>query len=447
MRSDVTAAPPVPRARAGVDTAAVVSPRTGIIRQLVPFVSELLPRTTVARLAPAARPEVLPGVPKDYGVTGFGIGTSLAEARSAAVGETVERYGSLVGAAHARVEWGTFDEFEGDAVHGESFVLPHPKESSWTAFDEKAPRGWVVGHDLTEDRRVLVPAQLALPSYKSRFEGEELAPWTTNGLAAHTDPSAAVLAGLREIEERDAFTIRHLNRWTPPEIPFAGICDDVDGFVASAPRWHAMTVRAWDLTLDLGQPVVLAGVLTRSDRVPPFCFGAACRGDYPSALRKAVLEAFQISAVMSRRGYPDRAEPGPMEDLAEPEEHIRMSCLPGYRDTLDWLLDDHADWNPPDTSNTSDTSDTSAGCTTLDAAVDAVARRGMRVITVDLTPPDLRGLGWHVCKVLVPGAQPLDFGALQSRTGRRLYDLPVELGYRREPAREDELNPAPHFFA
>lgn len=127
-----------------------------------------------------------------------------------------------------------------------------------------------------------------------------------------------------------------------------------------------------------------------------------------------------------------------MEDLAEPEEHIRMSCLPGYRETLDWLLDTHVAWDPPDTP---------AGGTTLAAAVDAVARRGMRVITIDLTPPDLRELGWHVRKVLVPGAQPVDFGALQSRTGRRLYDLPVELGHRREPAREDELNPAPHFFA
>lgn len=429
-------------AGAGIDTSAVVSARTGIVRSVVPFVSELLPRSTVARLAPASRPDLLPNVPKDYGVTGFGIGTTEAEARSAAVGETIERYGSLVGAAHVQVEYGTYVEFQDDAVHAEEFVLPTPGEGSAAPFDEKAPRGWVEGHDLTHDRRVLVPAQLALPAYtyRSRFQGEELAPWTTTGLAAHTDASAAVLSGLREIHERDAFTIRHLNRWTPPEMPLTRLSDDVAGFLASAPRWHPLTVRAWDLTLDLGQPVVLAGVLPQTGSLPPFCFGAACRGDYPTALRKAVLEAFQILAVMTRRGYPRAATPGPLEPLAEPEDHIRVSCLPGYRDTLDWLLDQHAEWKPALPASDPDR-------TTLSSAVADVARRGMRVISIDLTPPDLREIGWHVRKVLVPGAQPLDFGRLRCLQGRRLYDLPVELGHRPKPAQESELNPSPHFFA
>ncbi|GAA3850185.1 YcaO-like family protein [Streptomyces sedi] len=425
----------------GPDLDAVVSPRTGIVTHVMPFVSELLPRAMVTRLALTARPELLPGVAADFSVMGFGVGTSAAEARVGAVGETLERYGSLVGGALVPVERGSYRDLGADAVPGDAFALPsRATPSSCVPWDETAPRGWVEGHDLTRDRRVWVPAQLALPCYRARFDGEDLSPWTTTGLAAHTDPEAAVLAGLREVEERDAFTIRHLNRWTPPEIPLFGVADDVDALLASLPRWLDLEVRAWDLTLDLGQPVVLAGVLPNHPDLPPFCFGASCRGDYPSALRKAVLEAFQIVAVMARRGFPATATAEPLEELADPEDHIRMTCQPGYRDSLRWLLHERVPWRPPGGR-------APARETTLAEAVEAVARRGMRVISVDLTPPDLRELGWHVVKTLVPGSQPLSFGRLQCLGGERLYRLPVELGHRREPARESELNPAPHPFA
>jgi ribosomal protein S12 methylthiotransferase accessory factor len=426
---------------AEAESPALVSPRTGIVTHVTPFVSESLPRTMTARSAFPARVDLLPGVEqKPFTVAGFGVGTSSGEAWSSAVGETIERYGAVVGGQHVRIEWGTYREFEGEALHGDELVLPSSSEISppYVPFDEDAPRRWVPGEDLTLGQRVLIPAQLVLPSYRPRSGAERLSPGTTSGLAAHTDESAAVLAGLREVEERDAFFIRHLNRWTPPEMPVTGICDDVDRLLASVPRWQPSTVRAWDLTLDLGQPVVMAGVFSRGQQLPPINLGTACRGDYRSALRKAVLEAFQIAAVMAARGFPQAATPEPLTAAADPEDHFRLSCLPGYLDSLDWLLDEHADWAPPGRL---------AECATLSAAVAAVSQRGLRVITVDLTPPDVRELGWHVCRVLVPGAQPMTFGRIRRLNGRRLFDLPVELGHRRERAREDDLNPVPHPFA
>ncbi len=430
-------------ANAETATAGVFSSRTGVITHARPFVSELLPRTMVAWSAASAWIDRRLGVERKLDwFSGVGSGTSAAEAWAAAVGEAVERYGSAVSSKLLPLEWGSFREFEGDAVHGDSFALPTPDEicAPYALFDEKTPRGWVAGHDLGSGRQVLVPAQLVLFDYQERFEGELLAPWTSNGLAAHTNESDAVLAGLREIQERDAFTIRYLNSWTPPELPLEGVSDDVDRLLASVPRWHTAAVRAWDIGLDFEQPVVLVGLLSQHDHIPPFCFASACRADYPSALRKAVLEAFQLLAGMSHRGYPGAATPEPLDRVATPEDHFRLSCLPGYRDSLGWLLDEHLEGAPSLPSRTLPEA-------TLPTAVDAVVRRGHRVISVDLTPPDLKELGWHVCKVLVPGTQPLSFGLMQCLNGRRLYDTPVELGWRKRRAQEKELNSVPHPFA
>ena len=417
----------------------IISARTGIVTSMNPFESKLLPRAMVARIATCARVDGLGDIEYEpFELAGFGAGTSTLEAESAAIGEAVERYGSVVGSGRVDVEWGTYREFEDDAVHGDAFALPSSREINdpLVPFDENAPRGWVRGHDLTVGVTTLVPAQLVLPSYRPRFDSERIASWTSNGLAAHRDERAAVLAGLREIEERDAFVIRYLNRWTPPEMPIRGISADVNFLLSTLPDELPLKVRAWDITLDLGQPVVLVGVFSSDDALPPVCFGAACGGDYDYALRKGFFEAFYIMASMSKRGF-RRTVPEPLGTIASPRQQFQQSLRPGYRETLSWLLDEYVEWSPA----------VCQGGGALSEVLHSVAERGLRVITVDLTPPELRDLDWHVCHVFVPGAQPLSFGQVRRATSRRLYELPIEFGLRDEVARELDLNPVPHPFA
>jgi len=57
-------------------------------------------------------------------------------------------------------------------------------------------------------------------------------------------------------------------------------------------------------------------------------------------------------------------------------------------------------------------------------------------------------LGLHVVKVFVPGAVPLHPDHRYPWLGhRRLYDVPVSLGWRGDRAAPEELNPMPHPFA
>jgi ribosomal protein S12 methylthiotransferase accessory factor len=81
----------------------------------------------------------------------------------------------------------------------------------------------------------------------------------------------------------------------------------------------------------------------------------------------------------------------------------------------------------------------------LERVVALFASRGLDVIAVDLTAPDVEQCGYCVTKVLVPGLQPLE-GDHSHRFlgGSRLYDVPVELGLRATAASLEDLNPDPH---
>ena len=66
----------------------------------------------------------------------------------------------------------------------------------------------------------------------------------------------------------------------------------------------------------------------------------------------------------------------------------------------------------------------------------AVESRGMEVLALDQTRPDI---GLPVARTIVPGLRHF----WPRFAPGRLYDVPVAMGWRDAPAREEELNPVP----
>jgi oxazoline/thiazoline synthase len=73
------------------------------------------------------------------------------------------------------------------------------------------------------------------------------------------------------------------------------------------------------------------------------------------------------------------------------------------------------------------------------AIADDLASRGMEVLVLDQTRPDI---GLPVVKVIVPGLR--HFWARLAPG--RLYEVPVRLGRLAEPTRYEDLNPIPMFL-
>jgi len=73
-------------------------------------------------------------------------------------------------------------------------------------------------------------------------------------------------------------------------------------------------------------------------------------------------------------------------------------------------------------------------------------QRGFEVFAVDMTTPDVATTDMKVARVVVPGLVPNYPTAFQPFGRRRVQDMAVALGWRRQPLDEGELNnfPLPH---
>ena len=88
---------------------------------------------------------------------------------------------------------------------------------------------------------------------------------------------------------------------------------------------------------------------------------------------------------------------------------------------------------------------TGAADADLRTAVGRVLASGRRAYAANLTSEDIDWLGLKVCRVVVPGYQPLFAGhRIRALGGTRLYDVPQKLGYRGVTLARP--NPAPHPF-
>jgi ribosomal protein S12 methylthiotransferase accessory factor len=72
----------------------------------------------------------------------------------------------------------------------------------------------------------------------------------------------------------------------------------------------------------------------------------------------------------------------------------------------------------------------------------------MEVIAADLTTPDIREAGFTVVRVLIPQLQPLSQNHNIRFLGtKRLYEVPLRMGYMTKRRDETEITNLPHPFA
>jgi ribosomal protein S12 methylthiotransferase accessory factor len=291
------------------------------------------------------------------------------------------------------------------------------------------PFHWIRGVSLTAGTPVWVPLQLV--SAEGQCDDEpELRPRVTTGVAAHPDRDVAVLNGLLEVIERDAFMLTWLARRPTVSLDLERTEDaHLRTFVERllAARFVPRAVR---LETDAGVPVVLGMVLDGSGVGPRGSVGAAAQSTVTRATLAALGEAFAAWKWIQHLARSNRAVPGDTADL-DLETRL-LWWTQGDRWTgLEWLwrgspeaVSDHHEPAP--------------------ALHDLVARLrdlGDDVIVVDLTTEALTvQLGSHVVAVVVPGFHPMHLRerrpALRSR---RLTTLLQAAG---APA----INSLPHPF-
>ncbi|MFJ5881753.1 TOMM precursor leader peptide-binding protein [Kitasatospora cineracea] len=320
-------------------------------------------------------------------------------------------------------------------------------------FDPDRPIPWVRGRSLRDLAPVLVPARLCY--YSAGTAADNFVFECSNGCATGSCPEEAILFGLLELVERDAFLLGWYGNAPLPEI---------DLTAGPGPRLRAMLdraallgydVHAFDNRIDLPVPVVTALAVRRDGGPGTLAFAAAAGLDPEDTVESAVSE---ILTYIPHLPGQVRERPAELAAMAEDfglvrrlPDHAALFGLPQMaRHARSYLepaaparsaAELYADWDR-DCPRGPDLLDDLLYC--RDRLVDA----GFDVIAVDQTTPEQRALGLHTVCTLVPGLLPIDFGWSRQRALHlpRLRTAQRRGGLRDTDLTDAELRLVPHPF-
>lgn len=388
------------------DLQRLVSPITGIVSHLQPAaIAHPFFVFSARHTLPLAAPDEPCRSPGQPG-SAVGKGTSETEARVSCLAEAVERY-SAVFQGNERRRRACYAEFGDSAVHPRRLLLFSDRQyagreqwnrrhagSHWIPepFRETEPVDWTPAWSLTHQRIRYLPTAYCYLLYRLP-EQHRFCRADSNGCASGNVIEEAILQGLFELVERDAVALWWYNRARRPGIDLGG----------AAGLHRGRSLHALDLTTDLGIPV--AAAVSHSRDGSDLLLGMGAHLDRQIALTRALSEIQQVlgRTPSRRRG----------QSIAD-HPYI-MPC-------------GDAEWNGRQES---------AGLLAdLEFCIARLAARGLEVLVVDLSRPDL---AFPAVRVVAPG---LRHWWARLAPGR-LYDVPVELGWIPKRLAESELNTVP----
>lgn len=451
----------------------LVDPRLGVIRRIVDFeMPDRLPRGLVTRGADVAN-SVDPGVwNADRAAIGANFGDP-AHAEQAAIGEAVERYcGNRVPVALRHASYDDLVRGDEPAIDPESLVLYSDRQYDasgfpFVRFTRDLNVAWARGADLATGEPCWVPASLVYCNYHWGERGER-EPLTNGlvyaGIAAGPTREFAEASALEELIERDATEI-----WWHSGAPARGL--DVSGerrivealtTTAENPR-----IRYHFFEIPTGFDTHVIGCLLDDEELSIVGAGFACRPDPVTAALKALSEAigtwFYSTGILDPEGSIWQAvasgglDPRAYKPWREDRRYLD-DFSPDFRDVIDLGAQMQFYLDPRARRHVTRMTDPEVvvpigELATPDPDRDErthllaeLARRDLRAYVVDVTTSDVRRVGLHAVRVVVPGLYTNAPASAPYLGGTRLYTEPAEYGWMPGPLTEDDLvlAPIPH---
>lgn len=427
----------------------LISYRTGIITD-VQF-AELTPEEPAVYWAQSQPADV--SVICGQSALNLGSAASLDPNRAImkAVGESVERYCSAQ-YDEDEFRFATYEELGADAVPPQNFALFSEKQHTETDFpfslmNELTPLRWVQGFSLSHEKPVWVPAAFVYVPYEfdKPMEPPVQNPIST-GLACAPNLVSAIYKGILEVIERDAFMITWHNRISPPRLDLGSSKDPFVQRLLKALKGVPVRYHACLLTLDINVPIIMVVLTSTTDRPPYSVMGIGIDLDPNRAVILALEEAYLGYVGMNRYAKEKtdfKPEPG-YRNVKTPIQHgFAHAVWRELRESIAFLFTSDKELSIQDLPNGS----SGSMVANVNTLVNLLHGKGLEAVVVDLTTPDINEVGFKVVRAVVPGLQPLDVShAYRYLGGKRLYEVPSQMGLLNHPMAEEDLNPYPHVF-
>jgi ribosomal protein S12 methylthiotransferase accessory factor len=427
--------------------ATYVDAECGLVRAVVGSSASTFPVASAECGGPAA-------------ASGYGRAWDYHGSRITALAEFLERYGGLNMNRRAVVR-ASYRQIADQAVDPRTLGL-YPEESlqqpdfPYHRYDEDLEITWVWGYSFGRSEPVLVPQQCAFygprNADKPRFVSE-----TSSGCALGGCMEEAILYGLLEVIERDAFLMTWYGRMPVPELDLSSVGDPAIDMLVQHTEALGYRLHAFNITLQQRIPsfwAMAVDAVGGPERPKTHCAAASHIVPQTGLLNALFEVAPAVHSALEQYQSPDKRhraarlinDPTLVRKLDDhpmtyyhPAAFDRFDFLFSARDKHDFAEYRHS-WAWPEHNDLTDA---------LNETLSRMLDTGLDVVVVDHTVNEHHAGGFSCVKVIVPGLIPMTFGHHERRTHGlpRLLEVPRQLGYRKRDLDPSDLNRHPHPFA
>ncbi|PEE38311.1 hypothetical protein CN271_08090 [Bacillus cereus] len=350
--------------------------------------------------------------------------------------EACERYSGQAPLGKKTSVIANYQQVKPLAIHPARLLLHSDYQYSqnkfpYTPFDENEPISWVWGLSLTKQSTVLIPERnvyyrlkyLTKENVDSSFclndsVRREFAFESSNGFAIRDTYPGAILNGLFEVCERDAFLHAWYNEKPGLDVTNMVYKDTELTLMYLSIEQMGFKVRLFDVAVNHDIPCIWAIAIGDGQELPAIISAAGCNLNPVSAVKSALIELSTIvpEFIPSFRQNQER-----IRWLAEDErrvssmdDHALIYMNSKFLDRFDFLLKQSRKVTEAEIQERMEQSvvlETLSESEVLQIALERIQNSGFEVLFVDTTPSDLKKLGLVTVKVLVPGMLPMTFGA------------------------------------
>lgn len=396
--------------------------------------------------------------PSDYNakkklITGGCSSVSLSSALWRCLGESVERFSSF-NVDKYKLRTASISELK-SVILNPITVSGFSEQQLNEKFKEhritnKSVFSWTQGYSLTRRRKTWIPAQLVYGGYKRLPQEPIIRSYVTTGAAAfYGSKEQAVINGILEILERDAFMISWLNKLTLPRINLGEINYQPIEHLYEKIRRYNLEVLVLDMTTNIPIPSMLCIIF---DPTGHGSISVSAKTDF--VRETAVLEAMEGAIKLRkfiRKIYENEHDknnlnsfkaPSMPKDLQERAlfwmHDKSWEDLEFYREGEVVLLSDNKEYVSPLASSVSEQ---------LKYLVSLLKNSGLEVLFTDITADILEKSQWRAVAVTIPQAAHLWLDERFPSYGcRRIFEVPVLKKIRQNPIIEKNINTTPHPF-
>ncbi|MEK7494978.1 MAG: YcaO-like family protein [Patescibacteria group bacterium] len=299
---------------------------------------------------------------------------------------------------------------------------------------------WVKGSSLLTNKHILIPAQLVFTPYVYQ-NSEPLIMWPlSTGAAAGQTLEDALLNGICEVVERDAFMIAYLNKLPCAKIDLNHLKNKKLQQILDNLSRYNIEVHIIDITTDLKILAVAAILIDRTGQGPAVTVGLKAGLDVYDVIVGAIEEA-----IMLRTWIRDKF-------IYQDPEYKRKKVIQTIYDRAHYWFGvesiDHLDfWLKSKKLKIIEPKTLSSSQECLDKILKLLKQKNINVIYFNLTDKTIEKYKYKIVKVIIPALQPLYLDDFYPYFGKlRLYETPVNMKIFNRPKKENQLNKIPHPF-